>query len=91
MQIPKERLSQAVLRAIALEFASREGTDYGHQTWEMDAKVEQILRQVERGEVVVMFDSVEESCNLLRREDAVRAQAHYEAQEAAKDRGGSEG
>ena len=49
MKIPPSMLSEQALRGIALEFVSREGTDYGHKDWDMETKVEQVLGQIARG------------------------------------------
>lgn len=79
VQVPKEMLSEQALRGIALEFVSREGTDYGHTDWDMDAKVDQVLRQIDRGEVVIAFDDRTQTCNLIKREDAQVEQARLDA------------
>ena len=60
------------LRQIVLEFVSREGTDYGHSDWTLDQKADQVLAQITRGEVVVTYDDLLETCNLAKREDAQR-------------------
>ena len=70
--VPKDRLSEEILRQVVLEFVSREGTDYGHMDWDMDDKVEQVLDQIERGEVVIAYNDKTESCNLLKKDDAIR-------------------
>ncbi|WIO75638.1 YheU family protein [Porticoccaceae bacterium LTM1] len=75
MQIPPERLSPEVLEAVIVEFISREGTDYGVSEVSLETKVEQVKRQVQRGEVVVTFDPETESCNLLTRREFLNAQS----------------
>jgi hypothetical protein len=65
-------LSDKALRGIASEFVTREGTDYGHQSWDMETKIEQVLAQIERGEVVILADPETGSCNLMRAEDYER-------------------
>lgn len=81
MLVPKEMLRPELLRRIVLEFVSREGTDYGHSDWTMDEKVEQVLVQIERGEVVISYDDASETCNLLLREDALRELKKREEEE----------
>lgn len=65
MKIPPSLLSPEALRGIALEFVSREGTDYGHKEYDMDKKVAQVLTRIERGDVVILADPETGSCNLV--------------------------
>ena len=67
MKIPPSLLSEQALRGIALEFVSREGTDYGHKDWDMETKVTQVLGQIARGDVVILADPDTGSCNLVPR------------------------
>ena len=65
MEIPHTKLSDEVLRAIIEEFISREGSDYGLIEYSLEEKVGHVMRQLERGEVVVSFDTASETCNLV--------------------------
>ncbi len=67
--IPVERLAPDILEGIIEEYIGREGTDYGFQEASMDAKLRQVREQLRRGEVVVAYDPVLESCNLLVKRD----------------------
>lgn len=67
--IPVERLAPDILEAIIEEYIGREGTDYGFQEASMDAKLRQVRKQLRRGDVVVAYDPVLESCNLLAKRD----------------------
>lgn len=75
IQIPPERLSPEILQAVIEEFISREGTDYGISEVSLESKVDQVKRQVQRGEVVVTFDPETESCNLLTKREFLNAQS----------------
>ena len=66
MEIPYTELSAAALRGVIEEFISREGTDYGHADYSMEDKIEAVMGQLKRREVVLTFDAESESCNLLR-------------------------
>ena len=68
MEIPHTRLSGEALRALVEEFITREGTDYGASEVPLPQKVEQVLRALERGEVVVSFDPESSTCTLLPRD-----------------------
>ena len=65
--IPQDRLSPELLTGIIEEFIQREGTDYGVNEATMDNKIQQVKKQIVRGEVVITFDQETESCNLLTR------------------------
>lgn len=69
--VPWERLSAAALRGVIEEFVTREGTEYGERDVPLEAKVEAVQRQLEREEVVVLFDARTETINLVRA-DALR-------------------
>ncbi len=72
LEIPPERLAEDTLIAIIEEFVSREGTDYGAVEQDFTTKVDQIKRQIKRGEVLVFFDPESESCTLLTRREKGR-------------------
>lgn len=67
--VPWERLSAAALRGVIEEFVTREGTEYGALDVTLEDKVSQVRRQLERGEVVVLFDGETQSVNLVRATD----------------------
>lgn len=74
IEIPLDRLSPELLVGIIEEFIQREGTDYGLNEVDLEHKVQQVKRQIERGDVVITFDHQTESCNLLTKADF----QHYE-------------
>lgn len=72
IEVPWERLSVAALKGVIEEFVTREGTDYGHAEVDLADKVAEVRKQLERGEVVVLFDARTESVNLARARDVRR-------------------
>lgn len=56
--VPLDALRPETLRAVVEEFVTREGTDYGPREFDLDAKVEHVLRQLRRGEAQLSFDAV---------------------------------
>lgn len=56
VEIPLDALSPAALRGVVEEFVNREGTDYGWRERTLDEKVRDVMRQLERGEAVILFD-----------------------------------
>ena len=57
MEIPHRELSEEALRGIVESFVLREGTDYGGRDFSLEAKVDAVMRQLDRGEAVIVFDA----------------------------------
>ena len=57
MEIPHRELSDEALRGIVESFVLREGTDYGERDFPLEAKVGAVMRQLDRGEAVIVFDT----------------------------------
>ncbi len=70
MIIPYEQISTEALQGLIEEFITREGTDYGETEATLAQKVEQVKRQLKRGDVVVVFDVNSESVSILTKHDA---------------------
>ncbi len=62
-------LTAPALRGLVEEFVSRDGTDYGHRESTLDEKVAAVLRQLDTGEVCIVFDRDEERANLVPARD----------------------
>tara|TARA_B110000003_G_scaffold137342_1_gene139096 strand:+ start:1500 stop:1766 length:267 start_codon:yes stop_codon:yes gene_type:complete len=67
IEIPAERLPSKTLSAVIEEFILREGTDYGVQEISLQSKIKQVQGQLARGDVLITFDPITESCTLLTR------------------------
>ncbi|MBM76559.1 MAG: hypothetical protein CMK59_14220 [Proteobacteria bacterium] len=67
MVIPYQQIDPQTLKTLIESFVMREGTDYGHQDHNIDAKVEQVLKQLKRKEVVILFDPETESFDIRPR------------------------
>jgi hypothetical protein len=63
--VPKDRLSPEALVGLVDAFVLREGTDYGHADRGLDEKRTAVLAQIDRGEVVIVFDPSTEDVNLV--------------------------
>lgn len=68
MEIPVNSLSAEALQGVIEEFVTREGTDYGADPIPLSTKVRDVIRQLERDELVLLFDPVTETVDLRRRE-----------------------
>lgn len=64
MEIPPDALDADVLRGIVREFVLREGTDYGAVEIELEVKIQQLLRQIEKGDIKIFFDASTETVTL---------------------------
>ncbi|MGZ3743024.1 MAG: YheU family protein [Pseudobdellovibrionaceae bacterium] len=65
VEIPPAALSTEALRGIIESFILREGTDYGREEVSLEKKVEQIERQIAKGDVKIVFDPHSESVGIL--------------------------
>lgn len=63
--VPPSALSPDVLRALVEEFITRDGTDYGAVERDLESKVADVMRQLERGEVRIAFDPDSETATLV--------------------------
>lgn len=67
--IDARSLSAEALRGLVEEFVSRDGTDYGYLEKTLEQKVSAVMRQLEVGEVRVVFDREETRANLVPAQD----------------------
>ena len=65
MQIPHRELSDGALRGVVEAFVLREGTDYGQRDYSLDEKIAAVIRQLDRGEAEIVFDSDTESVSIV--------------------------
>lgn len=69
MEIPYDLLSKDALRSLVEEFVTREGTDYGHRDWDLERKVEAVMRQLKYGEASIVFDEESSTPNIVLKKD----------------------
>ena len=67
VEISPADLAPDTLRRVVEEFITREGTDYGAHEASLDAKVADVMRQLEVGEARIVFDPATESINIVPR------------------------
>ncbi len=72
LDIPLDRLAPDTLARLLEEFASRDGTDYGDRELSLAEKVVQLRRQLDSGDMRLLYDSDSETWDLVSR-DAARA------------------
>lgn len=69
IEIPLAALSEDALSGMIDAFIMREGTDYGVQEISHEAKVKQIKKQLENGDVKIVFDPNTETATLITDRD----------------------
>lgn len=65
IEIPYQELPADTLRAVIEAFVLHEGTNYGDRDVSLKAMVDQVQRQLEKGQVKLVFDPELDSCNLI--------------------------
>ena len=65
MEIPHSSLAPETLRALIEAYVLREGTDYGHNDIQLEDKVRQVMRQLERKDAIVVFDPDTQTVNIV--------------------------
>ena len=64
MEIPHRELSDEALRGVVESFVLREGTDYGPRDYSLEEKIAAVIRQLDRGEAVIVFDPDTETVSI---------------------------
>ena len=65
MEIPHRELSERALRGVVESYVLREGTDYGERHYSFEEKIAAVMRQLDRGEAVVVFDAETETVSIV--------------------------
>ena len=60
-----ESLSAEALRAVVQEFVTRDGPDYGARESLLEQKVADVMRQLSRGEVRIVFEPESGTVNIV--------------------------
>lgn len=73
VEIDFRSLSPEAFLGVIDAFITREGTDYGTREVSYEAKIDSVRRQIERGDVKIVFDPSSESVTLLTTESLRRS------------------
>lgn len=65
VEVPLSMLSDEIIQSMIEEFVLREGTDYGAQEVSLEKKKEQVFRQLDNGEIKIVFDPDTETVTLM--------------------------
>ncbi|BFM16958.1 hypothetical protein R50073_31410 [Maricurvus nonylphenolicus] len=85
MIIPFQQISADALQGLIEDYVSRDGTDYGVQEVSLESKADQVKRQLQRGEVVVVFDEVSETASILTQKEVDHAEQDQLAGRSTED------
>lgn len=66
--VPYDKVSPEALESLIAEFIMREGTDYGKVEKSFSEKKNQLLKQMQSGEVLIAFDLAEETATLVTKD-----------------------
>ncbi|MBE5253167.1 MAG: YheU family protein [Enterobacterales bacterium endosymbiont of Blomia tropicalis] len=69
MIIPWQEVSPETLENLIETFVLREGTDYGEHERSLEDKVADVRRQLERGEVLLVWSELHETVNIMPRNE----------------------
>jgi uncharacterized protein YheU (UPF0270 family) len=65
VEVPPQRLQADILQALLEEYASRDGTDYGERELSLEQKVDSLRAQMQRREILIVFDVDSDQWDLL--------------------------
>ena len=65
VEVPYTSLHADTLRAVVEEFITRAGTDYGARERTLDEKIADVMRQLQRGEAMIVFDPQTATVNIV--------------------------
>lgn len=66
--IPHRSLEPETLRAMVEDFVTRDGSDYGEHEAGIDARVQQVMRALESGKALILYDTDSETFSIGTRE-----------------------
>lgn len=69
IEVPPEALSGETVDALIESFILREGTDYGRVEISLEAKKEQVHKQLKKGDIKITFDPNTETVSLMTARD----------------------
>lgn len=72
VEVPWTSLRPEALRGLVEEFVTRDGTDYGVRERSLEERVRDVMRQLERDEVAIVWDPGSGTANLVPRRRAQR-------------------
>lgn len=81
--IPHRKLSNEALQNLIEQFVSRDGIDSGHVDTPLEKKVEIVKSQLNRGEIVIIFDPHTQTCDIIPK-DQIPPEIHIQGDKPEK-------
>ncbi|MDX1391055.1 MAG: YheU family protein [Rheinheimera sp.] len=75
MIIPYSDIADETLLNLIEYYVLREGTDYGDTEIPLATKVQHVLRQLQSGDVVIVYSELHESINLMPKQLFIQQQS----------------
>lgn len=75
MIVPYTDIADDTLHNLIEYYVLREGTDYGDTEVPLATKVQHVLQQLQRNEVVIVYSELHESINLMPKQVFLQQQA----------------
>ena len=72
VEVPAEQVSAEALKGLIEAFVLREGTDYGDAEYNLEQKVNHVRKQLESGDVAIVFNVELQSADILTRTEIIR-------------------
>ncbi|HSG51537.1 MAG TPA: YheU family protein [Rheinheimera sp.] len=79
MIIPYQQIAADTLHNLIEYYVLREGTDYGDSEVPLARKVQQVMQQLQREEVVIVYSELHESINLMPKQVFLQQQTEQNA------------
>jgi uncharacterized protein YheU (UPF0270 family) len=70
VMVPLQRLQADVLQSLLEDFCSRDGTDYGERELTQEEKVGRLQRQLDDGDLQILYDLDSEQWDLVPSDQA---------------------
>ena len=64
VQVPVDQLAMSTLMSLLEEYATRDGTDYGHREHSLEDKTAALKRQLDCGDLTLVYDLDSEEYDL---------------------------
>jgi uncharacterized protein YheU (UPF0270 family) len=68
VEVPHDRIAPTTLRALAEEFVTRDGTDYGATEKTLEQKVAGLMKQLEQGHAKVFYEAKTDTINIVAKQ-----------------------
>lgn len=84
MLIPWQQIAPDTLDRLIEAYVLREGTDYGDKEVSLAEKVRHVREQLQQGQVLIVYSQLEESVDLLTKQQYRQLAAQIAAEEAER-------